>query len=167
MTCEHNTAERLRMKATNRTKTTVGICLLFTLLVSATSGLILHSGTHAESVRPGNFLRTLHLVSGLGMAALLLLHILIYARMLWAMREKFRWFCFDSLLLGALTGVLAVSGFALLAGLVGLPHLGLWHYYFGMAMVLAAIVHLFRGIPALRRKLSRSPSGRPQRPDQH
>lgn len=69
------------------------------------------------------------------------------------MREKFKWFHFVTWLLFVLFLITFLSGTFKLLSPVKIPHLGLWHYSFGIAMGVAAIFHLFRGIPALRRHI--------------
>lgn len=74
-----------------------------------------------------------------------------FNKMLSAMKTKFRWFWGDTQIVIIFIGLTVLSGLIKLLSPVKIPHLGLWHYWFGMIMSVAIIVHLFRGIPSWNR----------------
>lgn len=142
------------MKANNNTKVGIGIGLLVTLLIALATGIILHLKKHGVVIEPRPVIKMIHWIAGAAMIVLLGFHIGIYSRMLTAMRNKFRWFWLDTWALGIVTAVVAITGFVKLLSPVKIPHLGMWHYWLGLAMGVLAIIHLFRAIPAIKRKVS-------------
>ena len=92
------------------------------------------------------------------MTALLFIHWAQFHKMLNALKKKFRWFYTDTWILIILFIATLLTGTVKLLTPVKIPHLGLWHYWFGMAMGITAIIHLIRGLPSWNRmrKISRN-----------
>ena len=67
------------------------------------------------------------------------------------MKAKFLWFWGDTLVVIVFICLTIITGAVKLLSPVKIPHLGLWHYWFGIIMTVAVIVHLFRGIPSWNR----------------
>lgn len=141
------------MKASNTTKVSIGIGLLLTFLITFATGIILHLKKHGILIEPRSAIKIVHWICGVAMIILLGFHVAIYGKMLKAMSNKFRWFKVDTWLLGIVTVVVFLTGFVKLLSPVKIPHLGLWHYDLGLAMGVLLIIHLFRGIPAIKRKI--------------
>ena len=68
-----------------------------------------------------------------------------------ALKKKFKWFCADTWLLIILFLATLLTGTFKLLTPVKIPHLGLWHYWLGIAMSITAIIHLVRGLPSWNR----------------
>lgn len=78
-------------------------------------------------------------------------HGLQFRKMLGAIKNKFLWFWGDTWVVIVFICLTFLSGLVKLLSPVKIPNLGLWHYWFGIIMSIAIIVHLFRGIPSWNR----------------
>lgn len=133
--------------ATPKLKANVGLTLLILFIVTFVTGIILHLKSHGTIVQPRSVIKVIHWVAGFLMVSFACWHGIQFKKMLTAMKTKFRWFWGDSWVVIIFLALTFVSGLIKLVSPVKIPHLGLWHYWFGMIMSLAIIVHLFRGIP--------------------
>lgn len=134
-----------------KTKANIGIALVIAFAATLTFGIILHLKNHGILVQPRNILKVIHWAFGYAMAAFLFIHWTQFRKMLTALKTKFRWFYTDTWLLIILFGSTWLTGTVKLLSPVKIPHLGLWHYSIGLAMGIAAAIHLIRGIPAWNR----------------
>lgn len=131
-----------------RTKASIGIALVITFATTLIIGIILHLKSHGIIIQPRDVLKTVHWLFGYAMTALLFIHWAQFQKMLNALKKKFRWFYADTWLLIILFIITFLTGTLKLLSPVKIPHLGLWHYWFGMAMGITAIIHLVRGFPS-------------------
>lgn len=135
-----------------KTKKKVGIALLALFAVTFISGILLYLKSFGIVIQPRSVLKIVHWVLGYGMAVLFFVHRKQFSAMLVALRQTSKWFYLDTWLLILLFMVTFLSGTVKLLSPVRIPYLGLWHLYLGIAMSVAAIFHLFRGLPALLRR---------------
>ena len=140
-----------------KSKANIGITLVITFSVTLVIGIILHLKSHGIIVQPRGVLKTVHWIFGYAMTVFLFIHWAQFQKMLNALKKKFRWFYADTWLLIILFIATLLTGTVKLLSPVKIPHLGLWHYWFGMAMGITAIIHLIRGLPSWNRmrKISR------------
>ena len=137
--------------ATPRLKADVGLTLLILFLVTIITGVLLHLEKHDISVEPESFIRIVHWVAGLAMVAFACWHGMQFSKMLTALKNRFLWFWCDTWVVIVFLCLTAGSGLVKLLSPVRIHHLGLWHYWFGLVMAAAIILHLFRGLPSYRR----------------
>lgn len=78
-------------------------------------------------------------------------HGIQFKKMFAAMKTKAGWFRCDTWVMILFICLTVLSGLVKLLSPVKIPHLGLWHYWFGIIMSVTIIVHLFRGIPSWNR----------------
>lgn len=134
-----------------KTKANIGIALVITFAVTLIIGIILHLKSHGITVRPRSVLKTVHWIFGYAMTVLLFIHLAQFRKILNALKKKFRWFYADTWLLSILFIATLLTGTVKLLSPVKIPHLGLWHYAIGIAMSIAALIHLIRGLPSWNR----------------
>lgn len=139
------------MMATPKSKANVGITLIILFLITLITGIILHLKSHGTIIQPRGVIKIVHWVSGFLMVSFFLWHALDFKKMLSAMKKKFLWFWVDTRVVGVFTLLTFASGLLKLLSPVKIMHLGLWHYWFGMIMSVAVIIHLFRGLPSWNR----------------
>lgn len=137
--------------ATPKTKADVGMTLVILFLITLVTGIILHLKAHGTIIQPRGVIKVVHWVAGFLMAALTCLHGVQFKKMLNAMKTKFRWFWCDTWVVILFTALTVLTGLVKLLSPVKIPHLGLWHYWLGLIMTAAIIVHLFRGLPSWNR----------------
>lgn len=137
--------------ASPKSKANVGMTLLILFIVTIVSGIILHLKSHCIILQPRGTIKIIHWSAGFLMAGFACWHGIQFNKMLSAMKTKFRWFWGDTQIVIIFIGLTVLSGLIKLLSPVKIPHLGLWHYWFGMIMSVAIIVHLFRGIPSWNR----------------
>ena len=134
-----------------KTKANIGIALVLIFAVTLIIGIILHLKSHGILIQPRGVLKTTHWIFGYAMTTLLLIHRAQFHKMLTAMKKKFRWFYTDTWLLLILFISTLFTVTVKLLSPVKIPHLGLWHYGIGIAMSIAALIHLVRGLPSWNR----------------
>lgn len=137
--------------ATPKTKANVGLTLVILFIVTLVTGIILHLKKHGIVVQPRAVIKTIHWCAGFLMCGFAGLHWLHFKKMLAAMRGKFLWFWGDTWIVIVFTCIALLSGLVKLVSPVKIPHLGMWHYWAGMIMSVAVIVHLVKGIPGWNR----------------
>lgn len=140
-----------------KSKANIGIALVITFAATLIIGIMLHLKSHGLIIQPRGVLKAVHWIFGYAMTVLLFIHWAQFQKMLNALKKKFRWFYADTWLLIILFIATLLTGTVKLLTPVKIPHLGLWHYWFGMAMGITAIIHLVRGLPTWNRmrKISR------------
>lgn len=132
-------------------KAKIGITLVVVFTLTMMAGIVLHLKSHGIIVQPRGTIKTVHWILGYAMAALFVVHGMQFRRVLAALKKKFAWFYADTCLLVILFAATLLTGTVKLLSPVKIPHLGLWHYGIGIAMGVAAVIHLFRGIPSWNR----------------
>lgn len=137
--------------ATPQSKANVGMTLVILFLITFVTGIILHLKSHGTIIQPRGVIKMVHWIAGVLMTVFACWHGVQFKKMLSAMKNKFRWFWGDTWLVIILTGGTLLTGLVKLLSTVKIPHLGLWHYWFGMIMSVAIVVHLFRGLPSWNR----------------
>lgn len=139
------------MNTTPKSKANVGITLLVLFLITFITGIILHLKSHGMVIQPRTVIKVIHWTAGFLMGAFACWHGVQFNKMLGAMRNKFRWFWCDTWIVILFLCLAVLTGFVKLVSPVKIPHLGLWHYWFGLIMSIAVAVHLIRGIPGWNR----------------
>lgn len=137
--------------ATLKTKADVGMTLVILFLITFITGIILHLKSHGIILQPRAVIKVVHWVAGLLMAVFACWHGIQFRKMFTAMKSKFRWFWCDTWVVILFTALAVITGLVKLLSPVKIPHLGLWHYWMGLIMTVAIIVHLFRGLPSWNR----------------
>lgn len=139
------------MMATPKTKANIGLTLVILFLTTLITGIILHLKKHGVVVEPRQVIKIIHWAAGFLMVFFCVCHAIDFRKMLKAMKKKFLWFWVDTILVGIFTILAFASGLLKLVSPVKIMHLGLWHYWFGIIMSVAIVVHLVRGIPGWKR----------------
>ena len=141
-----------------KSKANIGIALVITFAATLIIGIMLHLKSHGIIIQPRDVLKAGHWIFGYAMTSLLFIHLTQFQKMLNALKKKFRWFYTDTWILIILFIATLLTGTVKLLSPVKIPHLGLWHYWFGMAMGITSIIHLIRGLPSWNRirKISRN-----------
>ena len=137
-----------------KTKANIGIALVITFAVTLVIGIILHLKSPGIIVQPRHLLKVAHWIFGYAMAALLFIHWAQFSKMLNALKNRFAWFYADTWLMIFLFVAALITGTVKLLSPVKIPHLGLWHYWIGLAMSITAVIHLVRGLPAWYRMIA-------------
>ena len=137
--------------ATPKSKANIGMTLVILFAITLVTGIILHLKKHGIIIEPRSVIKIVHWIAGLLMVGLALVHGLQFKKMLSAMKAKFLWFWGDTLVVIVFICLTIITGAVKLLSPVKIPHLGLWHYWFGIIMTVSVIVHLFRGIPSWNR----------------
>lgn len=137
--------------ATPKSKANIGMTLVILFAITLVTGIILHLKKHGIIIEPRSVIKIVHWIAGLLMVGLALVHGLQFKKMLSAMKAKFLLFWGDTLVVIVFICLTIITGAVKLLSPVKIPHLGLWHYWFGIIMTVAVIVHLFRGIPSWNR----------------
>lgn len=137
--------------ATPKSKANVGLTLVILSLVTILTGVILHMKKHGIVVEPRPVIKTVHWIVGFLMIGFVCLHGVQFKKMLAAMKNKSRWFWGDTWVVIVFITLAFISGLVKLLSPVKIPHLGLWHYWFGLLMSVAIVIHLVRGIPSWNR----------------
>lgn len=136
---------------TPKTKANVGLTLLILFALTLISGIILHLKKHGIVVEPRPVIKIIHWLSGIAMTAFACWHGLQFGKMFTAMKARFRWFWLDTWAVIIFTALTFITGMVKLLSPVKIPHLGLWHYWFGIIMTLSIAIHLIRALPSYRR----------------
>lgn len=134
-----------------RHKATIGVALITCFAITLISGIVLHLKKHGIVAEPREIIKIIHWVSGLAMCVLAAVHGRQFGKVLTVMSKKYKWFYNATIILVVLLGLTFLTGAVKLLSPVKIPHLGLWHYFIGIAMSVAAVVHFIRGIPSLLR----------------
>lgn len=132
---------------TPKTKANIGMTLIILFVITLATGIILHLKKHGVIVEPRSVIKIIHWVAGILMSVFACLHGMQFRKMLSALKKKFLWFWGDTWLVIVFTALTLLSGLVKLLSPVKIPHLGLWHYWFGIIMTVFIAIHLIRGIP--------------------
>ena len=141
------------MKATPKRKAHIGLALTLLFAIALVTGLLLHLQRHGiGTIGPHCAIKLIHVSTGIAMIGFVGWHGAQFYKMWQGMRVRFRWFWGATGLVALLAVAVLVTGVVrLLAPEAQFPHLGLEHYWFGIALTIVVAIHLIRGIPAYRR----------------
>lgn len=137
--------------ATPKSKANLGMTLVILFAITLVTGIILHLKKHGVIIEPRSVIKIIHWIAGFLMVGLACIHGIQFKKMLSAMRSKFLWFWGDTWVVIIFICLTFITGAIKLLSPVKIPHLGLWHYWFGIIMTAAVIVHLIRGLPSWNR----------------
>ena len=134
-----------------RHKRIIDTVLTACLVIVAATGILLHLKKHGIVIEPRAVLKAIHYYAGYLFSICALLHVQMCLPMLQKMKAK-PWFRrFTWALLGFGTAVL-MTGTVKLLSPVRIPHIGLWHFWFGLFMIATAARHLWTALPWLLAK---------------
>lgn len=139
------------MKATNKIINDSALVLSFVAVL--VTGVMLHLKSHGIIIEPRPVLKTIHFIIGFAMILFAAIHVSNYFRILKNLRPKFPFSAANTYVLLVAFAAVVLTGLVKLLSPVKIPHLGLWHYWFGLIMSASAIAHLLRFLPWLLRKL--------------
>lgn len=125
--------------------------LVILFLITLATGIILHLKKHGIVLEPRPVIKIIHWAAGFAMVTFAVWHGIQFRKVLPALRQKFTWFWCDTWIVILLLTLTLISGAIKLLSPVKIPHLGLWHYWFGLIMSISAALHLVRGIPSWNR----------------
>lgn len=134
-----------------KSKANIGIALVIAFAATLIFGIILHLKSHGILIQPRSMLKIIHWSLGYTMTLLLFIHWSQFSKALTAMKKQFAWFYADTWLLIILFLATLLTGTVKLLSPIKIPHLGLWHYGIGIAMSVAAVLHLIKGLPTWNR----------------
>lgn len=132
-------------------KANIGLTLVILFLITLITGVILHLKAHGIIIQPRAVIKIIHWIAGVLMAGFALWHGVQFRKMFHAIRAKAVWFWGDTWAVMIFLAITLVTGLVKLLSPVKIPHLGMWHYWLGLIMSVAIIIHLFRGIPSWNR----------------
>lgn len=125
--------------------------LLILFLITLVTGIILHLKKHGVVLEPRSVIKIIHWVAGILMVGFATWHGIQFQKMFSAIKKKFAWFWGDTWIVMVFIALTFITGLVKLLSPVKIPHLGLWHYWFGIIMSVAIAIHLIRGIPGWNR----------------
>lgn len=125
--------------------------LLVLFVITLATGIILHLKKHGIIIEPRPVIKTIHWLAGFSMVGFACWHGIQFKKMLSAMKTRFKWFWGDTWVVIIFICLTFVTGLVKLLSPVKIPHLGLWHYWFGIIMSVVIAIHLIRGIPGWNR----------------
>ena len=139
----------LKNKTKNRTimknKFIVDWALLSSFILSAFSGIKLHTLGHSMGHGTGHLWHSFHLWTSIMLLVLMIIHIKIH----WSWYKH--WFrkglgskSRTTALLSITFLLLALTGIILLGGVCRRSIIGIWHFYLGIAMIILAVMHIFK-----------------------
>jgi len=146
--------------AQTQNKVNIGISLLMLFFITLVTGIILHLKKHGTIIDPRLVIKFIHWIAGILMIGLTCWHGSQFWKMFCKLKQRLLWFWIDTIAVTILMTITFVTGAVKLLSPVKIPHLGMWHYVFGIAMAIAIALHMVRGIPALKRLLKNRPLSR-------
>ena len=142
-------------------KKKVDAALLVTFVLVVLAGILLHLKKHGIVLEPRPVLKVIHYVLGFCMSALAVVHIKACLPALRVLAVRHRVFTFATWFLLLAWVMVLLTGAAKLLAPVKIPHLGLIHYWVGVFMALAAVLHLRTALPWLLQKFRHRSVPRP------
>ena len=128
-----------------RKRIAINRALLLSFILSASSGIRLHFLGHGMGHGACHLWRTFHLWT----SVLLLVLVFIHIKMHWNWYRN--WFrkglgskSWTTALLSITFLLLALTGIILLGGVCRRSIIGIWHFYLGIAMIILAVMHIFK-----------------------
>ena len=112
---------------------------------------MLHLKKHGIVIEPRAVLKAIHYYAGYLFSLCALLHVQMCLPVLQKMKAK-PWFRRFTWILLGICAALPLTGIVKQFSPVKIPHLGLWHYWFGIIMIVTAVLHLWTALPWLLAK---------------
>lgn len=116
------------------------------LVIVAATGIMLHLKKHGIVIEPRAVLKAIHYYAGYLFSLCALLHVQMCLPVLQKMKAK-PWFRRFTWILLGICAALPLTGIVKQFSPVKIPHLGLWHYWFGIIMIVTAVRHLCTALP--------------------
>ena len=137
--------EKTKNRTIMRKRMATNWALLLSFILSASSGIRLHFLEHGMGHGACHLWRTFHL----WVSIMLLVLVLIHIKMHWNWYRN--WFrkglgskSWTTALLSITFLLLALTGIILLGGVCRRSIIGIWHFYLGIAMIILAVMHIFK-----------------------
>ena len=121
------------------------------LVIVAATGIMLPLKKHGIVIEPRAVLKAIHYYAGYLFSLCALLHVQMCLPVLQKMKAK-PWFRRFTWILLGICAALPLTGIVKQFSPVKIPHLGLWHYWFGIIMIVTAARHLWTALPWLLAK---------------
>lgn len=134
-----------------RYKSIIDTVLTACLVIVAATGIMLHLKKHGIVIEPRAVLKAIHYYAGYLFSLCALLHVQMCLPVLQKMKAK-PWFRRFTWILLGICAALPLTGIVKQFSPVKIPHLGLWHYWFGIIMIVTAARHLWTALPWLLAK---------------
>ena len=134
-----------------RYKRIIDTVLTVCLVIVAATGIMLHLKKHGIVIEPRAVLKAIHYYAGYLFSLSALLHVQMCLPVLQKMKAK-PWFRRFTWILLGICAALPLTGIVKQFSPVKIPHLGLWHYWFGIIMIVTAARHLWTALPWLLAK---------------
>ena len=134
-----------------RYKRIIDTVLTACLVIVAATGIMLHLKKHGIVIEPRAVLKAIHYYAGYRFSLCALLHVQMCLPVLQKMKAK-PWFRRFTWILLGICAALPLTGIVKQFSPVKIPHLGLWHYWFGIIMIVTAVRHLWTALPWLLAK---------------
>ena len=134
-----------------RYKRIIDTMLTTCLVIVAATGIMLHLKKHGIVIEPRAVLKAIHYYAGYLFSLCALLHVQMCLPVLQKMKAK-PWFRRFTWILLGICAALPLTGIVKQFSPVKIPHLGLWHYWFGIIMIVTAVLHLWTALPWLLAK---------------
>ena len=134
-----------------RYKRIIDTVLTVCLVIVAATGIMLHLKKHGIVIEPRAVLKAIHYYAGYLFSLCALLHVQMCLPVLQKMKAK-PWFRRFTWILLGICAALPLTGIVKQFSPVKIPHLGLWHYWFGIIMIVTAARHLWTALPWLLAK---------------
>ena len=134
-----------------RYKHIIDTVLTACLVIVAATGIMLHLKKHGIVIEPRAVLKAIHYYAGYLFSLCALLHVQMCLPVLQKMKAK-PWFRRFTWILLGICAALPLTGIVKQFSPVKIPHLGLWHYWFGIIMIVTAARHLWTALPWLLAK---------------
>lgn len=134
-----------------RYKRIIDTVLTACLVIVAATGIMLHLKKHGIVIEPHAVLKAIHYYAGYLFSLCALLHVQMCLPVLQKMKAK-PWFRRFTWILLGICAALPLTGIVKQFSPVKIPHLGLWHYWLGIIMIVTAVRHLWTALPWLLAK---------------
>lgn len=134
-----------------RYKRIIDTVLTACLVIVAATGIMLHLKKHGIVIEPRAVLKAIHYYASYLFSLCALLHVQMCLPVLQKMKAK-PWFRRFTWILLGICAALPLTGIVKQFSPVKIPHLGLWHYWFGIIMIVTAVRHLWTALPWLLAK---------------
>lgn len=134
-----------------RYKRIIDTVLTACFFIVAVTGIMLHLKKHGISIEPRYVLKAIHYYAGYLFSLCALLHVQMCLPVLQKMKAK-PWFRRFTWILLGICAALLLTGIVKQFSPVKIPHFGLWHYWFGIIMIVTAVRHLWTALPWLLAK---------------
>ena len=134
-----------------RYKRIIDTVLTVSIVIVAATGIMLHLKKHGIAIEPCAVLKAIHYYAGYLFSLCALLHVQMCLPVLQKMKAK-PWFRRFTWILLGICAALPLTGIVKQFSPVKIPHLGLWHYWFGIIMIVTAVLHLWTALPWLLAK---------------